>query len=183
VTGQFEEAKKMYSRAMVLRQKAVAGGQTYFLKDLTLVYNNAMILRDSFASRGDITTAVSIQIERAECMYSLKDLNIDCKLEAASAYNDLYLTCFYAKMYKESAEAAERVLELAPSRNWVRTNLGHSYLLRGDWDKAKKVYEEYLKNEPDPAEAQKTLLKDWDELEKAGVTHPDMAKARKWVKQ
>jgi len=28
-----------------------------------------------------------------------------------------------------------------------------------------------------------TLLKDWDDLEKAGVTHKDMEKARAWVKQ
>jgi len=32
-------------------------------------------------------------------------------------------------------------------------------------------------------EGKKTLLKDWDALEKAGVTHPDMAKARAWVKE
>ena len=115
-------------------------------------------------------------------MYNLKSIDIDYKLEAASAYNELYLTCFHAKMYKESAEAAERVLELAPSRNWVRPNLGHSYLLTDNWPKAKAIYEEYLKNEFDPAEAKATLLKDWDDLEKAGVTHIDMEKARAWVK-
>jgi len=177
-----EEARKMYSRVLVLRQKAVANGRTHFLSDLILVYNNMASLRDSFETRGDITSAVSIQIERAECVYALKEVNIDYKLEAASAFDELYQTCFYAKMYQEAAEAAERVLELASSRNWVRTTLGHSHLLRGDWDKAKAVYEEYLKNEPDPAEGKKTLLKDWDDLEKAGVTHPDMEKARAWVR-
>ena len=183
VSGQFEEAKKMYSRGLALRQKAVASGQTYFWDELNRIYQNMASLRDSFERRGEFASAVAIQGERADCMYSLKGINIDYKLEAASAYNELYLTCFYAKMYKESIVAAERILELAPNRNWVRTNLGHAHLLRGEWDKAKAVYEEYLKNEPDSTAAKKILLKDWDDLEKAGVTHKDMEKARAWAKE
>ena len=68
-------------------------------------------------------------------------------------------------------------------QNWIRPNLGHSYLLANDWGKARKVYEEYLKKESDPAEAKKTLVKDWDELESAGITCPEMAMARNWVKE
>ena len=65
----------------------------------------------------------------------------------------------------------------------MRTNLGHSHLLRAGWSKAKAVYKEYLKNETDPAEAKKTLAKDWDELEAAGITCPEMGKARAWAKE
>lgn len=65
----------------------------------------------------------------------------------------------------------------------MRINLGHSHLLRNDWPTAKTIYEAYLKNAPDPAEAQKTLAKDWDDLEAAGVSSPAVAQARKWAKE
>jgi tetratricopeptide (TPR) repeat protein len=91
--------------------------------------------------------------------------------------------CLFARQYPEAQAAAEKSLALDPAQNWVRTNLGHSHLLRGEWGKAKAVYEEYLKNEPDPAEAKKNLAKDWDDLEKAGVTHKDMEKARAWARE
>ena len=45
------------------------------------------------------------------------------------------------------------------------------------------MYEEYLKKESDPAEAKKTLTKDWDELEAAGITCPEIAMARAWAKE
>lgn len=87
----------------------------------------------------------------------------------------------FVNKYPEAQTAAERAL--APAQNSVRTNLAHSHLLRNDWPQAKTVYEEYLKNETNPAEAKKTLTKDWNELEAAGITCPEMAMARAWLKE
>jgi hypothetical protein len=67
-----------------------------------------------------------------------------------------------------------------PNRNWVRPDLGHSYLMLHDWPKAKATCERYLKNESDPAAAKTDLLKDLDDLEAAGITCPEMAQARAW---
>lgn len=72
---------------------------------------------------------------------------------------------------------------LDPTQNWVRTNQGHSLLLRGNLKTAKTVYALYLKNENNPAEAKKTLLKDLDNLEAAAITCPEMAQARAWLKE
>lgn len=49
-------------------------------------------------------------------------------------------------------------------------------------EKAKTVCQEYLKNEADPAEAKKTLAKDWGDLEAAGITSPAVAMAREWLR-
>jgi tetratricopeptide (TPR) repeat protein len=185
--GQFEEAKKMYSRALALRQKAVANGQTYFWSKLGRVYANMGALRDSFASRGDWAAVAVIQRERAACMEALKDIHATAAKRAPQDYGSLSWYCLFARQYPESQAAAERALSLDPTKNWVRTNLGHSHLLRGDWDKAKAVYETYLKNEPDPDAGKKTLLKDWDDLEKAGAVPKErmgeVEKARKWVRE
>jgi len=54
-------------------------------------------------------------------------------------------------------------------------------LLANDWDQAKTIYAEYLKNEADPAAAKAVLLKDLDDLETAGLTSPAVAQARKWL--
>lgn len=59
----------------------------------------------------------------------------------------------------------------------------HSSILSNNWPTAKTTYEAYLKNEPDPAAAKKTLAKDWDDLEAAGVSSPAVAMARKWAKE
>ena len=187
-TGQFEEAKKMYSRGLALRQKAIASGQTYFWDKLYLVYRAMLDLRDSFELRKDWAAVVAIQRELAACMDSL--IHIEASLVEASLpewasqnYGSLSWYCLFARQYPEAQAAALRALDLDPTQNWVRPKLGHSHLLRGDWPQAKTIYEEYLKNEPDPAQAKKTLLKDWDALEKAGITHKDMEKARAWVKE
>ncbi|MBV6441637.1 MAG: hypothetical protein EPGJADBJ_03323 [Saprospiraceae bacterium] len=183
VTGQFDEAKKMYSQALALRQKAVTSGQTYFFNELGLVYENMAALRDSFASRGDWADVVAIQQERAACVDSLISVETSLTKIASQDYGALSWYRLFARQYPEAQAAAERALSFDPSQNWIRTNLGHSYLLRGDWEKAKQAYEQYIANEKDQAVAKTTLLQDWNDLEKAGVTHPDMEKARKWLKE
>jgi len=183
VTGQWVEAQKMYSRGLALRQKAVASGQTYFWPELNRLYRNMAALRDSFASRGDWAVVVVLERERAACMEALSSAHPTAAENAPQDYGSLSWYCLFAHQYPESQTAAEKALSLDPAQNWIRTNLGHSWLLRGEWDKAKQVYEQYIAGEKDPAEAKSTLLKDWDDLEKAGVTHKDMAKARKWVRE
>ncbi|MFN0036186.1 MAG: hypothetical protein ACKVUS_14075, partial [Saprospiraceae bacterium] len=95
------------------------------------------------------------------------------------------LSSFYllVNKYPEAQSAALRALTLDPAQNWVRSYLGHAHLLRGDWPKAKAVYEEYLKNETDPAAEKKALAKEWDDLEAAGITCPEMAMAREWARE
>ncbi len=57
-----------------------------------------------------------------------------------------------------------------------------SQLLRGDWPAAKTTYEGYLKNESDLDAAKAVIENDLDELEAAGITCPEMAQARAWLK-
>ena len=183
ITGQWEEAKRMYGQSLGLCRKAVVSGQTNFLKNLNQVYKNMAVLCDSFELQKDYAAVVAIQRERTACMDSLQNIHPTSAKNAPRNYGVLSWHCLLTRQYLEAQTAALRAIDIDPTINWVRTYLGHAHLLRGDWLKAKAVYEEYLKNEADPAEAKKALVKDWDELEAAGITCPEMAKARKWLKE
>ena len=101
----------------------------------------------------------------------------------ANTLGSLSFFYLFVNKYLEAQAAAEKVLSLDSTKTRMYGNLGHSYLLRSEWDKAKQMYEQYIAGEQDPAEAKAVLLKDWDDLEKAGITHKDMEKARAWVKE
>jgi tetratricopeptide (TPR) repeat protein/energy-coupling factor transporter ATP-binding protein EcfA2 len=59
----------------------------------------------------------------------------------------------------------------------VHTNLAHAYILSGDYDSAKAVYEKYKGYTfKDGNTWDKTIVADMKELEKDGVTHPDFAR-------
>ena len=128
----------------------------------------------------------------AETMY-LRSLEIRERLakanpaqfepELAGTLGNLSWFYLLVKKFNEAQDAAERTLALDSNQHFVRTNLGHSYLFRGDWPKAKAVYETYLKNEKDPAAAKATLLKDLDDLEAAGISSPEMEQARGWLRE
>ncbi len=175
------EAEKMYLRSFEIRERLAKSNPVQFEPDLARTCVNL----GNFYHMNQ-------KMAEAEKMY-LRSLDIYERLAKGNPMQfepDLARTCgnlswfyLFAYKYPESAAAAEKGLSLDPALNWMRTNLGHSHLLRGDWEKAKTVYEEYLKNEPHPDEGKKALLQDWDYFEKAGVTHPNMEKARNWVKE
>ena len=178
----FEQAKQLYGQALVIRQKEVLSGQSRILKDLMRTYDNIGKLRDSFEARRDYRTVVSIQRERTVCMDSVRHFNPALVSLAAEDYGRLSWNLLFIRDYATAESSARRALTLDPSQNWVRTNLGHTLLFRGEWAKAQQIYQEYLKNETDQTEAKKLMRKDWDDLEAAGITCPDMKKARVWLK-
>ncbi|MBC7777311.1 MAG: tetratricopeptide repeat protein [Phycisphaerae bacterium] len=175
------EAEKMFLRSLEIYERLAKANPAQFEPNLAFTAMNLGVFYFGVQKMGE-----------AEKMY-LRSLEIYERLaksnpaqfgpDLAKTLGDI--SSFYLLVSKcpEAAAAAEKALALDSTQNWVRSNLGHSYLLRGNWDKAKSVYEEYLKNETDPAEAKKTLAKDWDELEAAGITCPEMAKARAWLKE
>jgi tetratricopeptide (TPR) repeat protein len=65
---------------------------------------------------------------------------------------------------------------------WANTNLALALLFQGQYMEAEKIYTN-LKDKPyDKATYKEAFLKDLDELEKAGITHPDVSKIRTLLK-
>jgi Tetratricopeptide repeat len=73
-------------------------------------------------------------------------------------------------------------LQLAPEEAWIQARLALALLHQGKWDEAKEIYLR-LKDQPyGDATYAKAFLEDLDALEKAGITHPDVPKARQLLR-
>lgn len=85
------------------------------------------------------------------------------------------------KNYSASEYFAIKALKLSPYQSWIKTNLALSLLLQNKYEDAKRIYLE-LKGKKYPIESSKTFkdvfLKDFDEIEMKGISHPDIIKIR-----
>ena len=178
---QMPKAETMYRRSLEIRERLAQISPAHFEPDLG---NTAMNFGNFYYTLRRMSEAETMYRRSLEIYERLAKTN-PAQFEPELAYVLGNVSSFYLfiKKFEEAQAAAERALALAPAENWVRSNLGHSHLLRNDWPQAKTIYEAYLKNEPDPAAAKKTLAKDWDDLEAAGVSSPAVAMARKWAKE
>jgi hypothetical protein len=61
----------------------------------------------------------------------------------------------------------------------IKTNLAHAYLFDNQFDKAKAIYLENKDAKLDDERSfSQAVLDDFEELEQAGITHPDMARIK-----
>jgi len=94
----------------------------------------------------------------------------------------------FIKDYKQSEQSALQALKLDPSQTWVKVNLAHALLFQNRFLKAEKIYKELSQTiDKDNETYTRVLLKDFDDLEKAGVIpekhKADVEKIRKMLKE
>ncbi|MEM7659849.1 MAG: hypothetical protein AAF399_27290, partial [Bacteroidota bacterium] len=98
-----------------------------------------------------------------------------------SAYFNLSWYALFEKKFVEAEAAARRVLELTPEKTGVISNLASALLFQGKFAEAKQTYLDHA-DEPWIDDRHETFrevfLSDLDELEAAGITHPDVEKVR-----
>lgn len=177
--AQLENAARMSSSALALQTEVLLAlqaspGQEYWLSSQF----NAR-LRDSLEARHQYQAVVELQGLRVRCIDTLRALDNRLVQQAALEYGNLSWQLLFTGQYPEAEHAARKALELDNTQLWVKTNLGHSFMLRGDLKQAKQVYGAYITE--DGSKAKTMLLKDFNALEAAGVQHKNIAKAREWV--
>ena len=97
----------------------------------------------------------------------------------AAQYGSLAWYQLFVRQFAAAEQAARAGLAKDPGEEWINTNLVLALLYQGKWEAAKQVYET-LKDQPyGNSTYRTTFLEDLDTLEKEGITHPDVAKARK----
>lgn len=115
-------------------------------------------------------------------------------VELGNQWGNLAWYLLFEKRFSEAEKAARESLKPTTFARtegydgqmaWVNTNLALSLLLQGRYKDAEKVYVQF-KDEvyKDTGDRFKTpFLADLDDLEAAGITHPDMAKVRALLKK
>jgi Leucine-rich repeat (LRR) protein len=93
--------------------------------------------------------------------------------------------CLFVGKYKDAIQSAKKSLELEPSQSGVITNLVLGYVLNNQLDKAEPLYKEWKDKKflNDDRYAKEVFIKDIEDLEKAGITHPDFEKIRKLMQE
>lgn len=111
------------------------------------------------------------------------NLSLDMVKDDSTDYHrwyDLSWRALFANKPEMSIQAANKTLTLRYQSETVITNLVLGYLLSNQWDKAKNIYE-YWKNkkfQEDKRLPKDIFLKDIETLEKEGIKHPDLIKAK-----
>jgi tetratricopeptide (TPR) repeat protein len=119
-------------------------------------------------------------------------INVSDTLNLYQSYANLSWCYIFINQFAKSESYARRAIEIAQKHNfelskynWIYTNLAHSFLFQSKYDEAKKIYMDW-KDKPNSQDNSKTFkdifLNDFIELEKAGITHPDIAKIRELLK-
>jgi tetratricopeptide (TPR) repeat protein len=109
--------------------------------------------------------------------------------QVVKQYPDYYIEWFklswdalLAGEYERAVTAAHKTLELNPAAVMVETNLALGYLLSNHWPEAENIYLKW-KGKQFPDDVMHRLcddlfLKDIDDLQKAGITHPDLERVK-----
>jgi tetratricopeptide (TPR) repeat protein len=141
-----------------------------------------------------ITTALSICFaanlraeEAAGSNAAVEDTKKAGKLDPKTGddYLELAWNQLFNRKPREAIAASLKALKLSPANAaMIKTNLSHGYLLDNQFDKAKAIYLE-KKDAQLPGDQRtfsEVVLDDFSELEKAGISHPDMEKIKALLK-
>ncbi|MEM6802813.1 MAG: tetratricopeptide repeat protein [Bacteroidota bacterium] len=104
----------------------------------------------------------------------------------ADLYFNVSWYALFAQAFDESELAAQKALSLDSEAEAVVSNLTAALLFQGKYKEALKLYKKW-QNQDWPDERyvsyRKAFLADLEELEKAGITHPDVAKVRELLQK
>src|ERR1035437_6439249 len=135
-----------------------------------------------YAKTNDNPSAIIITGQALDIYEKLKkDDLVKFGYLSAANYGNISFYQLFAKQYNLAEISARKGLEVDSSQTWINTNLAHALLFQSKFEEAKRIYLEFM-NQEYPTDKTKTFkyffLQDFDEFEKAGITHPDVAKIR-----
>ena len=104
--------------------------------------------------------------------------NEEVKNLIATKYGSMAWYQLFDQQFAAAEQSARAGLEKDPAAEWINTNLALALLYQGKWQEAKQVYESLKDKAYGDSTYKNTFLEDLDALEKEGITHPDVAKAR-----
>jgi tetratricopeptide (TPR) repeat protein len=178
----YHMALQHYNEALGYREQAILKGGVHFFNEWVRVLRNISAVKDSAQATKEYTSVAKAGQLLAESCDKLKGLNEKLLPLAVSQYGSLSWWALFAKDYALAEKAALRCLELDNTQEYVLTNLGHSQILRGQYDKGIATYQKLKgKKDNEGKDYKSVLIQDLNDLEVAGISHRDFAKAKEEI--
>ena len=179
-----EEAGRDFAEAIRLYEGLAGEGELdeRLLLELAYVYQLLTETEPDFGNRIENQSRL-VDIVASILPMSESDPEGDQQMVShlAKMYGTLSFYKLFAGRFNEAEEDALKGLELDPAQDWIKTNLGHSYLLRGQYGMAVSAYQE-LKGKTDGDRPYKEILiEDFELLSTNGITHADVRQARDMI--
>ena len=188
--NRYVESEKEYVEALEIYRKLSTQNPDAYLPDVATTLNNLASLHYNL---NRYVESEKENDEALEIYRNLYTLEPDTYLSnIMNTLGSLSYKKLLAKQFDKAALAASEAINLCKEKNvkeeeysWIYTNLAHALLFQNKFNDAKNLYLEW-KDKTYPQDTTKTFkyyfLQDLDELEKAGITHPDIAKIRELLK-
>lgn len=109
--------------------------------------------------------------------------NFMLEKELAKEYGTLAKHQLFSRQFSAAEASARKGLELDDSEKWISANLALALLFQGKYEEAEALYIQF-KDQPfnDSMDYKTAFLRDLEDLEAAGITHPDVEKVRELLK-
>jgi tetratricopeptide (TPR) repeat protein len=152
------------------------------LKQLEAAPTDRKILEDALdmtLKLGRRKDAAPLQQRLVALMLADKDTT---KETLVGAYTSLSWYQLFARDFEAARKAAEEGLKLDPADLYLETNRAHALLFLGKTAEAEALYRAHLGKKLSPTSNliwEAAILQDFEDLEKAGVTHAEMARIRR----
>ncbi len=186
----YPAALNAFGKALEIYERLSKTNPDTYEPDLAMIQNN---LGSLYKDKNDYPAAIKLQekiVEQYRSLDSTSHKNLAYDLGAS--LSNLAWYYLFDKQFSAAENAAREALD--PTKysktedydkkiEWANTNLALALLFQGKYTEAEKIYLA-LKDKPyNNATYKETFFADLNELEKAGITHPDFVKIRDILKK
>lgn len=179
--GNFLESKNLLLEALSIYLAAILNRQYQFSANLGQAIRNYKELRDTFLGQKNYHQVIDITQTLAITWEALINIDSSYAKNATEELRNLAWYNLFIENYKTAQTATEKGLHLTPASTWIITNLATSLVFQGEYEKAQPIYEKFKDQlyNGQKKTYREVFLQDLLDLEKEGITHPDVAKVRK----
>jgi tetratricopeptide (TPR) repeat protein len=130
---------------------------------------------------GDFTKAAAMQTQLAEALEKTETERAGAPgLIAADQQGVVSWYLLFTREFDKALAASERGLKFKPDRLWIASNKAYALMFLDRTNEARAVHLEHKGKQLGREETwDEVVLKDFDELEKRGLKHPQMAEVRR----
>lgn len=182
--GEKKEAEQFQTKAQELQRKHIS-----VLENLLQKQTDDYLIRIQLANELNNLATVILDNDRVDARTLFNRIlkvykdpkNLDGldKYESmlvSRAHGNLGWIDFLEKNFKTSREQSQIGLSFDDSQLWIKQNLALAFLFDGEYQQAEDIYLDLKNNSSDQDVFIAETLKEFSDLRKKGLTHPDMKK-------